>query len=99
MIRLWQEFNKRFGTSQKPQCTFDPASLVNSVEELNQLTVPFTTKELEVVKRLANDNTPGLDGSNGYFLKQCWGTIKEDVFKLCDDFFHKQLLYHFSPRG
>lgn len=32
------------------------------------------------------DRAPGPDGFNGTFLKTCWHIIKNDFYKLCDDF-------------
>jgi hypothetical protein len=33
------------------------------------------------------DKASGPDGFNGLFMKKCWGTIKEDIYKLCQEFF------------
>jgi hypothetical protein len=33
------------------------------------------------------DKASGPDGFNGLFLKKCWPVIKEDFYKLCQDFF------------
>jgi hypothetical protein len=34
------------------------------------------------------DKAPGPDGFNDLFLKKCWHIIKEDIYKLCLDFFN-----------
>jgi hypothetical protein len=33
------------------------------------------------------DKSPGPDGFNGQFLKTCWHIIKEDIYRLCFDFY------------
>ena len=37
------------------------------------------------------DKALGADGFNGQFLKSCWNVIKEDIYKLCFDFFDGKL--------
>ena len=40
-----------------------------------------------MVKHMPSDKAPGLDGFNGMFMKKCWNIIKQDVYKLCQDFY------------
>jgi len=44
-----------------------------------------------VVVVVVVDKAPGPDGFNGLFMKRCWDIIKEDFYKLCDDFFEGRL--------
>jgi retron-type reverse transcriptase len=37
------------------------------------------------------DKAPGLDGFNGQFLKSCWHIVREDIYKLCFDFYEGNL--------
>ena len=37
-------------------------------------------------QQMPPDKSPGLDGFNGIFLKKCWPIIKEEFYKLADDF-------------
>jgi len=30
-----------------------------------------------VIKNLPNNNAPGPDGFNGYFIKKCWGLLSK----------------------
>jgi len=51
------------------------------------LSEPFSTAEIDiVVKEMPIDRAPGPDGFNGCFLKSCWPIIKEDFYKMCQDF-------------
>lgn len=56
--------------------------------ELNNLERPFTMAEIkDVVFRLGGDKAPGLNGFPMHFFKQFWEKVKEDIFKLCEDFY------------
>jgi hypothetical protein len=37
------------------------------------------------------DKALGLDGFNGFFLKKCWNIVKQEFFKLANDFYFGQL--------
>lgn len=37
------------------------------------------------------DKAPGPDGFNGVFLKKCWSLIKEDIYKMCEDFYNERI--------
>jgi hypothetical protein len=53
----------------------------------NSLQAPFSDKEIEdVVKNLPNDKSPGPDGFNNEFVKNCWSIIAPDFKKLISDF-------------
>src|SRR3954464_6650980 len=52
---------------------------------------PFSDEEIdEVIKNLPNDKSPGTDGFNNEFMKQCWPIIKDDVKQLLVDFYEGQ---------
>jgi hypothetical protein len=38
------------------------------------------------VKNLPNNNAPGPDGFNGFFIKKCWNIIKQDFERLIQCF-------------
>jgi hypothetical protein len=57
--------------------------------DLHQLDTPFTKEEIhKVIQKMPLDMSPGPDGFNGLFLKKCWHIIKEDIYKVCFDFFN-----------
>jgi hypothetical protein len=57
-------------------------------QNLEHITEPFTKEQIDaVVANMPLDKAPGPDGFNGKFIKKCWGIIKEDIYKLCLDFF------------
>lgn len=66
---------------------FDLEALIQPNSQLDQLTVPFTEKEIDdVVTKMPADHAPSPDGFNGAFLKACWPIIKQDFYKLCSEF-------------
>ena len=55
--------------------------------DFDSLTTPFTKVEIDaVVNDMPPDRAPGPDGFNGAFLKACWPIIKDDFYRLCDEF-------------
>ena len=78
---------KRLGSSAKHEMKFDLARIIKRVEDLDQLTVPFTHQEIDdVIKYMPTDRVPGPDGFTGHFLKTYWHVIKEDFYNLCNQF-------------
>lgn len=66
---------------------FNLPSIIKRVDGLDGLITPFTHEEIDsVIKEMPADRAPGPDGFNGCFLKRCWHIIREDFYKLCDDF-------------
>ena len=84
---IYQSFKERLGTSREFQMKFELANNIKKRNDLDQLAVPFTKEEIDVViKELPADRAPGPDGFTGLFLKSCWHIIKEDFYELCDQF-------------
>jgi hypothetical protein len=88
---IWESYKERLGVS-------DNATMNNNLEEIIQpvdlahLDAPFTREEIDnVVKDLPINKAPGPDGFNGKFLKKCWPIIKEDFYKLVDDFYNEKI--------
>ena len=89
---LFHSFKQRLGTSSHNAVKFDLQIIIKRIEGLDELTVPFTQAEIDhVFKTMPADRAPGPDGFNGAFLKACWPTIKEDFYKLCNQFFDGNL--------
>jgi hypothetical protein len=66
------------GKSEGIDMQFDLAHIIKRVEGLDELTVPFTKKEMdEVIKAMPADRAPGPDGYNGMFVKKCWPIIQK----------------------
>ena len=66
---------------------FDLPNIIKKREDLDQLTAPFSKQEIDdVIKEMPADRAPGPDGFTGLFIKTCWHIIKEDFYKLCDEF-------------
>jgi hypothetical protein len=62
---------------------FDLAHIIKRVEGLDELTVPFTKKEMdEVIKAMPADRAPVPDGYNGMFVKKCWPIIQKEFYAL-----------------
>jgi hypothetical protein len=75
------------GHSKEINMQFDLPSLINRVQGLEEISQPFLQEEIELVlKQMPPDKSPGPDGFTGLFLKRCWPIIKQDFFKLIQDF-------------
>jgi hypothetical protein len=84
---LWQTFRERLGTSIPIDSSFDFSRYLHMIEDLRDLTVPFTHEEIDkVVSDMPTDKAPGPDGFTGLFIKVCWPIIKYDFYKLCQEF-------------
>ena len=84
---IFQAFKKRLVSSTKHEMKFDLARIIKQVEDLDQLTVPFTHQVIDdVIKYMPAERALGPDGFTGNFLKTCWHIIKEDFYRLCFDF-------------
>ena len=76
---LFEAFKQRLGTSSKHDMKFSLQNIIKKSEGLEELTVPFTRQEIDlVIKEMPTDHAPGPDGFNGSFLKTCCPMIKED---------------------
>jgi hypothetical protein len=70
---------------------FDLQAIVKQHDNLKNLCSPFSTEEIDnVILDLPSDKAPGPDGFNNLFIKKCWPIIRNDMYKLCFDFFHHQ---------
>jgi len=59
--------------------------------EIHHLEDPFSDNEIDgIVKSLPNFKSPGPDGFNE-FVKAAWPIIKNDFYKLCQDFFNNNV--------
>jgi hypothetical protein len=84
---LWEEYKNRLGCTQNTQMHFNMTDLLQT-QNLEHITEPFTKEQIDaVVANMPPDKATGPDGFNGKFIKKCWGIIKEDIYKLCLDFF------------
>jgi hypothetical protein len=84
---LWSSYRDRMGNSEGINMQFDLPRLINRIQGLEENSQPFLQEEIELVlKQMPPDNSPGPDGFTGLFLKRCWPIIKQDFFKLVQDF-------------
>jgi hypothetical protein len=68
----WGCYKSRMGSSQGIDMKFDLSVILQRVEGLDDLAVPFTAEEMDkVVKGMPVDKAPGPDGFNGLFMKKC----------------------------
>lgn len=83
----FQAYTERLGTSNPPDMNFDLPSLIQPRANLDNLTAPFTTDEIDkVIREMPADRAPGPDGFSEIFLKACWPIIKNDFYTLCAQF-------------
>jgi hypothetical protein len=67
---------------------FDLSSLIPEVQNLGDLCLPFFREEIDsIVVDFPNDKAPRPDGFNGFFVKKTWHIIRDDLYKLCTDFY------------
>jgi hypothetical protein len=63
---IFQTYENRMGTTSQPPMIFDLASLSQPTDGLEDLSVPFTSQEIdEVIKSMPVDKATGPDGFNG----------------------------------
>ena len=57
--------------------------------DLSSLDESFSIDEIVMtIKALPSSHAPSPEGFNGFFIKKCWGIIKEDFFRLFHDFYN-----------
>jgi hypothetical protein len=89
---IYQPYKDRLGTTFQFPMLFHLASLIQPAATLEELSVSFTTHEInEVIRTMTVEKALGPDGFNGQFLKNCWHIIKEDIYKLFFDFYDVNL--------
>jgi hypothetical protein len=89
---LWTEYKGRMGCSEGISMQFDLGRILQKVDDLDDLTLPFDQKEMEeVIKGMPVDRAPGPDGFNGLFLKKCWHIVNNDFYKLAADFYEEKI--------
>jgi hypothetical protein len=84
---LWRSYKERMGHSEGMDMQFDLATLLNRVEGLDELTIPFEKKEMDdVIKEMPADRAPGPDDFNGLFVKRCWPIVQNEFYRLAQEF-------------
>jgi hypothetical protein len=85
---FFQEFRKRLGSTVPTIMQFDLQTLMQPCSDLDNLCLPFNSEEIDaIILDLPNDKAPGPDGFNSYFFKKAWHIIRDDIYKLCSDFY------------
>ena len=92
---LWNDFKDRMGTSDNVSMHFDLHSMLDSndnSEMFQDLELPFLEEEIiSVVKSLPNDKSPGPDGFNNEFIKNCWDIVGSDIIELIHAFYNENI--------
>ena len=85
---FWSDFNQRMGHAKGIQMGFNLPNLIQRVDGLEDLSLPFMNFEVDaVIKNMPCDRAPGPDGFTGLFLKRCWSILKEDFMQLVNEFY------------
>lgn len=85
---LWEAYKERLGITEYHAMTMDLNTLLGNQVNLSFLEEPFTHEEIDqVVLHLPSDKSPGPDGFNTDFVKNCWHIIKYDFYDLCHAFY------------
>ncbi|KAH7684024.1 RNA-directed DNA polymerase protein [Dioscorea alata] len=89
-------FQSVFGTPLSRRFLLDWTHLFNYKAriDLSSLEIPFTTEEIQrAVFDLNADKAPGPDGFPIFFYQKHWNLLREDIFKLCNDFYGGTINY------
>lgn len=79
---VWEFYNSLLGNQGPRECTLNLQAFHHKEVDLSALDSPISEEEVwGVVKELAMDKAPGLDGFTGRFYKSCWHTIKQDIMQ------------------
>ncbi|PNX82415.1 cysteine-rich receptor-like protein kinase, partial [Trifolium pratense] len=66
---------------------------VLSADDNDLLLQPFSEEDVrEVIWSCDGNKSPGPDGFNFNFLKECWATVKVDVMEFLNEFYHNAVL-------
>ena len=85
---VFQHFNGRLGAQQPRTVTIDWDQIHLTRHDLQHLETEFTEDELKAtVQDIAPDKAPGPDGFIGYFYKESWELIKEDLLAAANYFY------------
>ena len=72
---------------------FDLPSIIKRIEGLDDLTMPFTRQEMDlVIKEMPADRAPGPDGFPARFFQRNWATLKDSVIAAVKDFFRSGVM-------
>jgi hypothetical protein len=92
---LWEAFKEKMGKSDNPVMHFNLHEFFGEgmcADLREPLEAPFSKEEIdEVVKGLPNEKSPGLDGFNNEFIKNCWHIIREDIVHLIQDIYDEKV--------
>jgi hypothetical protein len=92
---LWEAFKDRMGKSDNHVMHFNLHEFIGegmSDDLRDPLEAPISKEEIEeVVKGLPNEKSPGPDGFNNKFIKNCWHIIGEDIVQLIQDFYDEKV--------
>ncbi|XP_039113806.1 uncharacterized protein LOC120249381 [Dioscorea cayenensis subsp. rotundata] len=83
-------FQQQFGSKRESRFKVDLPKLFENKQhvQLGVLEGPFSSEKIkDAVFSLGGDKAPGPDGFPMCFFKQCWESIKVDIFKFCEDFY------------
>jgi hypothetical protein len=76
------------GISNNPTMVFNPTDLVHPVEGVHDLTMSFSSDEIDrIVQNMPANKAPIPNGFNDKLLKSCWSIVKAIFYKLCQDLF------------
>jgi hypothetical protein len=89
---FYQEFKSRMGCSIPTSMQYQLNNIVPYCDNLDHLCLPFDQEEIEsIILDLPSDKAPGPDGFNNLFFRRAWHIIRDDLFKLCTDFFNHEV--------
>lgn len=86
---FFQEFRRRLGATVDTAMQFDLQLIMQPCSNLDGLCQEYSKEEIDaVILDLPYDKAPGRpDGFNNFFFRKAWYIIKEEIYKLCMDFY------------
>jgi hypothetical protein len=83
---LWNAFKEIIGKSDDPKMHFNLQDIYENTMDSRMredLEIPFSDAQIdEVIKGLPNEKSPGSDGFNNEFIKNCWNIIRAYIKKI-----------------
>lgn len=84
---FFQEFKRRLGSSVGTSMLFELNEIMQPVSNLDNICQSFSRGEIDAVILGLPTDKACPDGFNNFFFKKSWHIIREDIYRLCNEFY------------